>query len=198
MWCNIEEVNEEFIPGALLSARRSECADCVVMEITAFLGALQTVAHHWSLGASVRPSGPSLCLFFFYCQDSAKFHKHLGNLFSYLWLLPQHSPTHFLEKAAVRHSAHLILSMDVHQPLDCQGAAVLMLCPICRRPRLSWDGSFVLNFAAFSPVTQLSLPLVRGLVRAETSRSTKIRYLWLLDRNNLSAGLFLTPCHQSS
>lgn len=56
---------------------------------------------------------------------------------------------------------------------------------------------FFLNFTGTEAArVQLSLCLV--LVRAETSCSTKIGCLWLLDRSNLSAGLFLTPCHQSS
>lgn len=64
MWYNTEEVNEELITGMLLSAMRSEHAGCVMMEIPAFLRALQHVAHHWGPGALGRPSGPSLVLLF--------------------------------------------------------------------------------------------------------------------------------------
>lgn len=86
MWYNTKEVNEELITGMLLSAMRSEHAGCVMMEVPAFLRALQHVAHHWGPRALGRPSSPSLVLLFasfFYWQDSAKFHRHSGNMLSY-------------------------------------------------------------------------------------------------------------------
>lgn len=72
-------------------------------------------------------------------------------------------------------------------------------------PLYQWPQS-TLDFTLFFPnsvgaettTVQLLLWLVQGLVRAEICCSTKIRCLWLLDRSYLSAGLFLTPCHQSS
>lgn len=163
---------------------------------------LRSAAHGASLESGEildGPSDPSSCLLIF-----CRIPLHPRKAFSYYQAFDFYHNLSFPSKSYSWHDTHstwhsqgLLVSF-----FDSWEAKNLMLF---RDPLYQWPQS-TLDFTLFFPnsagaettTMQLLLWLVLGLVRAEICCSTKIRCLWLLDRSYLSAGLFLTPCHQSS
>lgn len=184
---------------------RSEHVNCIVMVKSPL--PLGSAAHGATLElgeALDRPPDPSSCLLMF-CRivlnstGIQEKHFHITRPLTFTT-----SPTHFPRETYdwAQYTKYVAFSRDAHQDFCSREAETLTLCtgPFYQWPQFAlYFTLFFLNSAGAETTTvQLLLWLVWGLVRAETSCSTKIRYLWLLDRSNLSAGLFLTPCHQSS